>query len=158
MLIADDRCIMVATCGYGSLCPCPVCLVPITGLVDLSTLFEMRMTEPMKATLASELKERLATDKEAILKKFRLREVDVSVSTFSLYTSVLIPHIPELILVSILHQYISHLVLGPFPCIQWRAKVLHMTPLAVMVTSDVLPLLNGCTYTLDTLYSVSLLR
>ncbi|KAJ3500632.1 hypothetical protein NMY22_g19198 [Coprinellus aureogranulatus] len=72
----EEMCMMSATRGHGSACPCPICLVPLDRLMDVTETFELRTTESMMAVYREAKDARLASEKEDILKKVGLRFVE----------------------------------------------------------------------------------
>jgi hypothetical protein len=74
--------------GHSSKCPCPVCLVPLDELHDLSKLFLLRsQTEALEA-LATWAENRARG--EEILKKLGLRPVDMCICYLLLFI-VIVP-------------------------------------------------------------------
>ena len=63
--------------GINSHYPCPVCLVPADKLSDLSLSFPLRTTETMRTAYETANEADSAAEKEAILKKYGLRDVKV---------------------------------------------------------------------------------
>jgi len=63
--------------GVFSLYPCPRCLVPKDKLGDLSKTAKPRTAAEMKQVLTRARGQRLQADKEEILKRHGLRDVDV---------------------------------------------------------------------------------
>lgn len=63
--------------GLNSHFPCPVCLVPGDKLSDLSISHPLRTTETMRAVYETANEANTAADKEAILKEYSLRGVEV---------------------------------------------------------------------------------
>lgn len=73
----SDRCMMAATRGHNSLCPCPVCLAKSNELIDLTKPFELCTTKDMQAAYKSAQAERYATNRDDIFKRLGLRDVEV---------------------------------------------------------------------------------
>jgi hypothetical protein len=71
----EEQCVMALIRGFGSDCPCPVCLVPKKQLTDHSTTYPMRTVEDAQAGLQLWSRDRAAG--EAELKKQSLRPVKV---------------------------------------------------------------------------------
>jgi hypothetical protein len=63
--------------GFGSLTPCPVCLVPSGQLSNLSVSFPLRTTESMKDRY-EQAQEHNVAEGDVILKMIGLRDVEVS--------------------------------------------------------------------------------
>jgi hypothetical protein len=63
--------------GFGSLTPCPVCLVPSDQLSNLSVTFPLRTKEDMKDQY-ERAQEHNVAEGDAILKAIGLRDVEVS--------------------------------------------------------------------------------
>ena len=62
--------------GFGSLTPCPVCLVPSNHLSNLSMTFPLRTMESMKEQYEWAQEHNVA-EGDAILKLIGLRDVEV---------------------------------------------------------------------------------
>ena len=63
--------------GFGSLTPCPVCLVPSEQLANLSDAFPLRTTESMKDRY-EQAQEHNVAEGDVILKTIGLRNVEAS--------------------------------------------------------------------------------
>lgn len=77
------RCVMALIRGVGSLFPCPRCLIPEAKLGELSASAPLRTTASMKAIIM-EARGMRSGEKEALLKSFGLRDVDVRLSSYRL--------------------------------------------------------------------------
>lgn len=66
---------MTLICGTRGKCPCPVCLVPLEELCDLSKTFPIRTVS--QAVEGYQVYLRKKSEGEAILKALGLRPVDV---------------------------------------------------------------------------------
>ncbi|KAJ8580971.1 hypothetical protein M405DRAFT_887350 [Rhizopogon salebrosus TDB-379] len=69
----EEQCVMALIRGFGSDCPCPVCLIPKKQLTDHSTTYPMHTVEDAQAGLQLWSRDRAAG--EAELKKQSLRPV-----------------------------------------------------------------------------------
>ncbi|THH17156.1 hypothetical protein EUX98_g9183 [Antrodiella citrinella] len=72
----EEQCVMALIRGIGGKCPCPICLVPKENLLDITLTYPLRSTETMKGTYEKAHSERLAAEREAILKEKGLRDVE----------------------------------------------------------------------------------
>jgi len=63
--------------GINSHYPCPVCLVPAEDLSNLSKVYPLRTTEKMKEVYETAQRAETIAAKEAILKDYGLRNVEV---------------------------------------------------------------------------------
>ncbi|KAG1874443.1 hypothetical protein F4604DRAFT_1880894 [Suillus subluteus] len=70
----EEQCMMSLICGRGGKCPCPVCLVPLAELHDLSKTYPLRSMEEAKEALR--VYGRSKAQGEEILKALGLRPVE----------------------------------------------------------------------------------
>ncbi|KAG1851702.1 hypothetical protein F4604DRAFT_1883568 [Suillus subluteus] len=70
----EEQCMMSLICGCGSKCPCPVCLVPLAELHDLSKTYPLRSMEEAKEALR--VYGHSKAQGEEILKALGLRPVE----------------------------------------------------------------------------------
>ena len=63
--------------GVNSHYPCPVCLVPSEDLSNLSKIYPLRTTETMKEVYETAQRAETMAAKEAVLKEYGLRNVEV---------------------------------------------------------------------------------
>ena len=78
------RCVMALIRGTNSKFPCPICLVPLEELSNLSSDFSLRTKENMRK-LFQEAQELNAAESESLLKSQGIRDVEVG-STHSEFT------------------------------------------------------------------------
>ena len=74
----SSRCVMALIRGTNSHYPCPVCLVPAEDLSNLSKVYPLRTTEKMKEVYETAQRAETMAEKEALLKDYGLRNVEVS--------------------------------------------------------------------------------